>query len=69
MDLEAMLPIRLKASGASRIFPRRRSSDGRAIIDDALVPGADAGRIGFGRPIGGSTIWATRCPGGRESWM
>jgi len=55
-----------KRSG--RIFPRRRSSDGRVMIDDALVPGADVGRIGFGRPIGCSTIWATRCPGGRESW-
>ena len=68
MALEAMWPIPRKASGVSRIFPRRRSSDGPAIIHDALAPDADTGRIGFGRPIGCSTIWATRCPGGRASW-
>ena len=66
--LGTMLPIPPKASGGSRIFPRRKSFDGRAITDDARVPGVDTGRIGFGQPIVRSTIWATRCLASRESW-
>lgn len=68
MDLEAMWPTRPKAFNGLRIFPRRRSSAGRAIIDDVDVPDAEAGRTGCGRPSGRCTIWATRCPAGRESW-
>jgi len=68
MALEATCPILPKASNASRISPRRKSSGGRAIIDDAGAPGVDTGRIGCGRPSGRCTIWAIRCPDGRESW-
>jgi len=68
MAPEAMWPIPPKASGGSRIFPRRRLSDDPATIDDAPVPGADTERIGCGRPSGRCTIWATRCPDGRDSW-
>ena len=68
MVLEAMLVIPPKVLGGSRIFPRRRLSDDPAIIADAPVPGADTGRLGCGRPSGRCTIWATRCPDGRDSW-
>jgi hypothetical protein len=68
MVLEAMLVIPPKVLGGSRIFPRRSLSDDPATIDDGLVPGVDTERIGCGRPGGRCTIWATRCPAGRESW-
>jgi hypothetical protein len=68
MALEVMWEIPVKASGGLRIFPRHRSSGGRVIIDDALVPGVDTGRIGCGQPIGRSMIWAIRCRADRESW-
>jgi hypothetical protein len=52
MDLEAMLVIPPKVLYGSKIFLRRKSFDGPAIIADIGAPGADTGRIGFGRPSG-----------------
>ena len=51
MALEAMWAILPKASGASRIFPHRKSSDDRAITGDAPVPDVDNERVGFGRSV------------------